>query len=195
MIIWINGSFGAGKTQTAFELNRRLPGSYVLDPERFGFFIQRSLPPYTRKKDFQDYTIWRTYITETLRHLDTHYKGVVLVPMTLVEPAYFHEIITVLRQEGCNIHHFALTMPEDEIRRRLVKRGDKPGSWNFNQVDKCVKALLDPLFDLRLNTASKSVEETAEEIAAACGLSLSRRSGLWQGRVHRLWTQLKHIRR
>lgn len=24
MIIWINGAFGSGKTQTAFELNRRI---------------------------------------------------------------------------------------------------------------------------------------------------------------------------
>ncbi|MDR0635583.1 MAG: AAA family ATPase, partial [Treponema sp.] len=29
MIIWINGAFGSGKTQTAFELNRRWNNSYV----------------------------------------------------------------------------------------------------------------------------------------------------------------------
>ena len=31
MIIWLNGAFGAGKTQTAYALRRRLPGSYVVD--------------------------------------------------------------------------------------------------------------------------------------------------------------------
>lgn len=28
MVIWLNGAFGAGKTQTAYELRRRLPGSW-----------------------------------------------------------------------------------------------------------------------------------------------------------------------
>jgi hypothetical protein len=37
MLLWINGPFGGGKTQTAYELRRRLPGSIVCDPEHVGF--------------------------------------------------------------------------------------------------------------------------------------------------------------
>ncbi|MGS2645429.1 hypothetical protein [Streptosporangium sp. LJ11] len=37
MLLWINGPFGGGKTQTAHELRRRLPGSVVCDPEHVGF--------------------------------------------------------------------------------------------------------------------------------------------------------------
>jgi hypothetical protein len=33
MLLWINGPFGGGKTQTAHELQRRLPGSVICDPE------------------------------------------------------------------------------------------------------------------------------------------------------------------
>ncbi|MGG2461054.1 hypothetical protein ACO0M4_14735 [Streptomyces sp. RGM 3693] len=33
MLLWINGPFGGGKTQTAHELQRRLPGSVLCDPE------------------------------------------------------------------------------------------------------------------------------------------------------------------
>lgn len=29
VLVWINGPFGGGKTQTAFELHRRLSGSMV----------------------------------------------------------------------------------------------------------------------------------------------------------------------
>lgn len=36
MIIWINGAFGSGKTQTAYELCRRMRGAYVYDPENAG---------------------------------------------------------------------------------------------------------------------------------------------------------------
>ena len=36
MLLWINGPCGVGKTATAFELNRRLPGSVVCDPAHVG---------------------------------------------------------------------------------------------------------------------------------------------------------------
>jgi hypothetical protein len=44
MIIWIICAFGSGKTQTAFELNRRLENSYVYDPENIGYFFRRNMP-------------------------------------------------------------------------------------------------------------------------------------------------------
>ena len=53
MLVWINGPFGGGKTSTAFELQRRLPGSIVCDPEHLGFALHRMLPPALRT-NFQD---------------------------------------------------------------------------------------------------------------------------------------------
>jgi hypothetical protein len=44
VLIWINGPFGGGKTQTAHELLRRLPGSVVCDPEYIGFGLHRTMP-------------------------------------------------------------------------------------------------------------------------------------------------------
>ncbi|GAA5154031.1 hypothetical protein GCM10023321_25230 [Pseudonocardia eucalypti] len=41
MLMWINGPFGGGKTQTACELHRRLPGSLVCDPEEVGYGLRR----------------------------------------------------------------------------------------------------------------------------------------------------------
>ena len=65
MLVWINGAFGAGKTQTAFELHRRLPDSHVADPELIGYGIHRMLPPAARN-DFQDRPQWRTAVAATL---------------------------------------------------------------------------------------------------------------------------------
>jgi hypothetical protein len=33
MLLWINGPFGGGKSETARELRSRLPGSVICDPE------------------------------------------------------------------------------------------------------------------------------------------------------------------
>ena len=53
MLVWINGPFGGGKTQTAYELQRRLPGSVICDPEEVGFGLHRMTPRHLRG-DFQD---------------------------------------------------------------------------------------------------------------------------------------------
>lgn len=58
VIVWLNGPFGGGKTQTAYEMHRRLPGSVVCDPEHVGFGLHRMLPPALRG-DFQDLAAWR----------------------------------------------------------------------------------------------------------------------------------------
>ena len=42
MILWLNGSFGAGKTTVAHELQRRLPDAFVYDPENVGYFLRKN---------------------------------------------------------------------------------------------------------------------------------------------------------
>ena len=44
LILWINGAFGSGKTTISYELNRRIPNSFVYDPENIGFFIRKNIP-------------------------------------------------------------------------------------------------------------------------------------------------------
>ena len=39
MIIWINGSFGVGKTSTAEVLKNELDKSVIYDPEEIGGFL------------------------------------------------------------------------------------------------------------------------------------------------------------
>lgn len=53
MIIWINGAFGAGKTQAAYELLRRTDRSVLCDPEVVGYGLHRMVPRGVRG-DFQD---------------------------------------------------------------------------------------------------------------------------------------------
>jgi adenylylsulfate kinase-like enzyme len=43
MILWINGTFGAGKTSTAAELVRLLPRARVYDPEQVGYMLPHVL--------------------------------------------------------------------------------------------------------------------------------------------------------
>ena len=43
MIIWLNGTFGCGKTSTAAELHSLVPSSRVFDPETVGYMLRPNL--------------------------------------------------------------------------------------------------------------------------------------------------------
>jgi hypothetical protein len=108
VLIWINGPFGGGKTATAFELKRRLPESVVCDPEHLGFGLHRMLPAAMRA-DFQDLQIWRSGVREILDMIARTHDGPVIVPMTLIDPGYFTQIVGRLRDDGHDLHR--LTRP------------------------------------------------------------------------------------
>ncbi|WP_179090330.1 AAA family ATPase [Paenibacillus sp. FSL H8-0548] len=195
MIIWINGAFGAGKTQTAYELHRRTTQSYVYDPENAGYFIRKNVPVSIREKDFQDYPMWRECNYQMLKHLDETYEGIVIAPMTIVNPQYFDEIIGRLRDDGVTVHHFSLCATEETLKKRLRGRGEKSHSWAEQQIKRCVTALSDDKFHTHLDTNRTTVSDNAERIASMSNIVLSQDSrGPIKKAYDRVLTQVKHIR-
>jgi 2-phosphoglycerate kinase len=83
LIIWINGPFGVGKTQTAFELHARLPNSVVFDPEELGFALRKVTPRVLQTGDFQDLPLWREFTQKAIEDVAQRFDGVIIVPMTL----------------------------------------------------------------------------------------------------------------
>jgi hypothetical protein len=206
MLVWINGPFGGGKTQTAYELHRRLPGSVVCDPEEAGFGLHRMLPPRLRG-DFQDLAAWRQGVFEVLDLVLTRHSGVVLAPMTVVAPAYFAETVGRLREGGHDVRHFALLADRRTVLRRLrerrfvhvlaaaASRSLRRESFAEANLDRCLRALRGPGFAEHVWTDERTVPQVAEHIAAAAGLPLAPGSDPpWRGRVRRAWVGARHIR-
>ncbi|WP_330306415.1 MULTISPECIES: AAA family ATPase [unclassified Streptomyces] len=208
MLLWINGPFGGGKTQTAHEIQRRLPGSVVCDPEHAGFGLRRMLPPELRG-DFQDLTSWRQGVVEVLDLALSKHDGVVIAPMTVTNPRYFEETVGRLSELGHDVRHFALLAERETVLKRLRERGfghlmqyvagkDAPlrrESWAVQQLDHCLDRLREPEFAEHLWTDHTTVAKTADRIAVLAGLTLTpNRDGLVRGRLRRAWTSARHIR-
>ncbi|MEU2389745.1 ATP-binding protein [Streptomyces sp. NPDC007369] len=198
MIVWLNGPFGVGKTQTSYELHRRLPGSAVCDPEHVGFGLHRMLPDGLRG-DFQDLPAWRQGVFEVLDLAARRHPGPLLVPMTVTEPRYFDETVGRLRGAGHDVRHFALLAGRDAILRRLHGRGLVPGlkreGFAVARLDGCLAALRAPEFADHLATDRLSVAEAAARVAALCGLRLAPESGgPLRGRLRRALVGVRHIR-
>ncbi len=196
MIVWINGAFGSGKTQASRELHRRLPHSYVFDPENAGYYIRKNMPPVPAKDDFQDYPMWREINYAMLKHIRGEFDGTIIVPMTIVNPDYFDEIVGRLRRDGITVKHFALCASRDVLLTRLRSRFDGMKSWPAQQIDRCIKGLADEVFREHLDTDRMSKDEVVERIAELAGLQLiADRRGAVRKALGRAATQIRHVRR
>lgn len=190
MLLWINGPFGGGKSQTARELHSRLPGSLICDPELLGLGLHRMLPPELRS-DFQDFPAWRQGVYEVLDLALRSAGGTVIAPMTLIEPAYFAEIIGRLTDAGHDVRHFALLADRQVIERRMRERAivhaiqrlrgqDVPlfrDTFAMRNLDLCLSRLSQREFATQLRTDHLTVPQVAEAIAASADLELGRHRG------------------
>jgi len=202
MLVWINGAFGAGKTQTAFELNRRVPRSHVADPELIGFAIHKMLPASARR-DFQDRPQWRSAVVATLADAAAAHDGPVIVPMTLVNPDYFDEIMAGLSAEGIDVRHFSLVASPDTLRRRLQTRtgywlgrvAGRDETWAMHQIDRCVSALATERFTEHVDTDDRTIDDVVEHIAARTDLHLTHdRLAPVRYQLRRAAVGIRHIR-
>ncbi|WP_297635936.1 AAA family ATPase [uncultured Clostridium sp.] len=164
MIIWLNGPFGVGKTQTASELNKRIEKSFIYDPENMGDFIQKNIPLKIKKDDFQDYKIWREFNYSYIKFLYENYSGTVIVPMTLVNYEYYNNIITELRKNGVKVKMITLIASKETIINRLNNRGDDKDSWPVNQINRCLKGLEENEFEDYINTDKLTINEVVDRI-------------------------------
>jgi hypothetical protein len=204
MLIWINGPFGGGKTQTAYEIERRLPGSVVCDPELVGFGLHR-MTPRALRSDFQDMPAWRQGVLEVLDLVLTKHDGPVIAPMTLINSSYFDEIIGRLRDSGHDVRHFALLARKDTVLRRLSGRGLgffvsrqtalRLESFALSKLDACLERLSTPEFAEHVWTDALTVPQVADHIASSVGARLvPDTDSPLRGRLRRTWTQVRHVR-
>ncbi|MFE4670402.1 AAA family ATPase [Streptomyces sp. NPDC056716] len=208
MLLWINGPFGGGKTQTAHEIRRRLPGSVICDPELPGFGLRRMLPPDLRG-DFQDLAAWRQGVVEVLDLTLAKHDGVVIAPMTITDSGYFTETVGRLRDLGHDVRHFTLLARRETVVKRLRERGvghllqlvagkktaQGRESWAMQQVDRCLERLAEPEFAEHLWTDDTTVPKTADRIAVLAGLKLRpNNEGALRTRLRQVGVGVKHIR-
>jgi hypothetical protein len=198
MLLWINGPCGVGKTATACELNRRLPGSVICDPGPVGGSMRRMLPPSLRCK-WQEIPAWRHSVLELLRMTLAGHDGPVIAPGALVDYGHFQEIIGSLRDDGVEVHHFALLAEPVTVVRRLRARslGLEPRTqpWETRVLDDWLARLRRPEFGQHVHTDHKTVAQVADIISGSAGLTIKPSTdGPVRAWLHRYATTMRHVR-
>ena len=165
MIIFINGSFGSGKTTVAELLVQKIPNSMIFDPEEVGFFLRNILGEVDpQPEDFQHYKLWRDLTVETAKCLLGEYGKVLIVPMTIWRKEYFDEVIIKLRAIDREVFHFCLIASPSVIKKRLHERGTMPGSWAEKQIKDSLSAFEDSDYEVKIGTDDMGPTEVVDEI-------------------------------
>ena len=197
MLIWLNGPHAVGKTQTAFELHRRLPGSFVCDPEHLSIGLRRMLPQ-EMGSDARVRALWRHGVGDVLAMvLDGRAGGgaPVIAPMTVSDPGALKAIIDPLRAAGHEVHHVTLLASRDVVLRRMRWRLESPRGLTGRRIDEVLDALQAPEFARHLRTDGMSIGAVADAIAAQAGLTLeSDDTGPLSRQARRIAVQLRNVR-
>jgi len=80
VIVWLNGTFGVGKSATAAELARIMPGSRVFDAEIVGYMLMTMLQDLAFS-DFQDLPPWRALVPVVTADLQSSGFDVQILPV------------------------------------------------------------------------------------------------------------------
>jgi hypothetical protein len=171
LLIWLNGTHGAGKTRVARRIVSLRPGAWLLDPEQIGFMLRRTWPGEI-PEDFKDLPAWRKLTVAMLEAAAEESEApLIVVPMTLADPGQFDEIVGGLRGAGVDLRHFALMADPDTLRRRLRGRLDWPASrrWALSRVESCGTALADERFARHVWTDRMTVAQVADAVLLEAG--------------------------
>ncbi|MFI5843204.1 hypothetical protein ACIA8K_26190 [Catenuloplanes sp. NPDC051500] len=88
MIVWINGTHGAGKTTTGALVQPLIPDSRVFDAEKVGETLMDITPGLPETDNFQHLPPWRPLVVETARRVLDYTGGTLIMPMTVLVEAY-----------------------------------------------------------------------------------------------------------
>lgn len=179
MIVWLNGTFGAGKSTAAQELLDLLPGSTLYDPELLGYGLRTMLPAKRLEEidDFQELPSWRRLVVDTAAALLTEVPGPLVAPMTLLRQEYRDEIFGSLAARRIPVRHFLLHAEETILRERIAHREESAGNdasaapvrrWSLDHLKPYTDALSWLKSDAHVvDTDQLTPRQTAERIAEA----------------------------
>lgn len=119
MIVWLNGTHGAGKTTTSALVQELIPGSRVLDAEKVGETLMDIRPGLPATDNFQHWPPWRQLVVETAWRVLGYVGGTLVVPMTVLVERYWREISDGLAAHAIPVRHMLLHADQETLRTRI----------------------------------------------------------------------------
>lgn len=168
MIVWLNGTHGAGKTTTSALVQQLLPDAHVLDAEKVGEVLMDIKPGLPATDNFQHWEPWRRLVVETARRVLEYTGGTLVMPMTVLVESYWREISDGLTEYGIPIQHFVLHADQATLRDRIQNDKDLgPSTFRFAYLEPYAEAARTWLHDEAevIDTTHITPNQAAQQIA------------------------------
>jgi hypothetical protein len=144
VIVWLNGTFGCGKTTTAAKLSSLIPSSCLFDPETVGDMLRPNLADHA-VSDFQHWPPWRPLVVATATELARFTGQHLIAPQTILTRAYLKQIFAGLRDTGLPVFHVVLDADEEILRQR-IQGSNEAQAWRLVLLDAPGLKFPHPLF-------------------------------------------------
>jgi hypothetical protein len=169
MIVWINGTHGAGKTTTSALLPQLIPQSRVFDAEKVGATLMDIKPGLPETDNFQHWPPWRPLVVETARRVLDYTGGTLVIPMTVLVEPYWREISAGLAEHAIPLRHFVLHAEQDTLRARIAGEHPIPSPFRLKYLEPYAEAARTWLHAEAevVDTTHLTPAEAARQIAAA----------------------------
>jgi gluconate kinase len=167
VIIWLNGTFGVGKTSTAQRLAAMVPGSRVFDPEAVGQMLRGVLVDRP-VGDFQDWPAWRSLVAAALIEISRMTGQHVVVPQAVLKRDYFDQIFAQLRAAELDTFHVVLDA-SDAVLRNRIETSDEAREWRLTHLDEYqdARSWMTEAADYVADTAASTPPQIARRIFGA----------------------------
>ncbi|MBI4944383.1 MAG: AAA family ATPase [Actinobacteria bacterium] len=169
MVIWLNGTFGVGKTTTAALLAERLPGARVFDPEWVGYMLQANVKDQ-EYSDFQQLEPWRTLVPVVVAEIARWSGQDVVAPQSVLVEEYWAELAAGFAAQGLDVVHVVLDADRSTLEARIradeVERQAEP--WRLDHIGRyeTARPWLHATADVVVPTDRRSPEEVAAAVLA-----------------------------
>jgi hypothetical protein len=169
MIVWLNGTHGAGKTTAAAHVQRLLPDSRILDAEKVGVTLMDITPGLPPTDNFQHWPPWRPLVVETARRVLEYAGGTLVMPMTVLVESYWREISAGLAEHEIEVRHFVLHADEWTLRGRIENDPIGVSPFRLSYLEPYAEAARTWLHDEAhvVDTTDLAPEQTARRVADA----------------------------
>lgn len=166
MVIWLNGTFGIGKTTVACKINELLENNKfeILEADEYYNEMIKENPmlllggafPQNNKNFIERF---KKIIKEKIEN-----KNLIIV-MAITENECKENLYECLKDNNCDIFHFILTANEETIKTRIEKDNNRDKSFALTFLKPNIIFLNNNFEDaIRINTDNKNINEIAKEI-------------------------------
>lgn len=167
MIVWLNGTFGAGKTTTGTLLAQRDARLRAFDPEWVGYLLANNLADH-EVSDFQHYESWRRLVPVVADEVVRFTAQSLVAVQTVLDEGYWAELTAGLASLGHEVLHVVLESDDAVMRQRIAADEAVQGArqWRLDHLADyaLARAWLMSAADVVVDSSQLTPEEVTDRV-------------------------------